>query len=525
VTHLVTLRAAAPYGRTDVVEMTPGTRVASRREAMSNVGRLPARRVLTAPALVTCLVFTVGGCAGRYEESLHRDLSAARDRLAEPGETRAPAPDGSLESYVVYAMAQSPELLAGYQRWRAASLRISTARRLPEPMVMYAFYALPVQTRVGPQRHRVSAEQSFPWPTRLTAGADAQSARARAAQRRFEAQALGLARRVSNAWWTLWFARQAQDVEREQLEILDGLSELLRARVETSQAGLADLAQVDLTRSRIDDRIAELVEAERSAEAVLRGVISSPAGMALPTPAEVTGIALPDESTEALMEAVRAHPFLLAFELMAEAHESQAAAFEADRFPRFTLGVDWIETGPAQMAGVQGSGDDAVTVRVGLSIPLWQESYDDMQRSAEAEAEASRADRDHAEDVALAELEQALSDVRDSHRRVRLYRDTLLPQAQTTYESVMGAYAVGRATVASTLLAQRDLLELALGLMRSRAEHGRGWARLERVVGRRVEASPGVDSEVSASDVARQYEAPPDDAPDDRDGASESPDE
>ena len=225
---------------------------------MPNSGRLPARRAIAAPALLTCLAFTIGGCAARYEESLHRDLTAARDRLAEPGETRAPAPDGPLESYVVYAMAQSPELLAGYQRWRAASLRISSARRLPEPMVMYAFYALPVQTRVGPQRHRVSAEQSFPWPTRLTAGADAQSARARAAQRRFEAQALALARRVADAWWALWFVRQAQDVEREQLEILDGLSESLRARVETSQAGLADLAQVDLTRSRVDDRIAEL---------------------------------------------------------------------------------------------------------------------------------------------------------------------------------------------------------------------------------------------------------------------------
>ena len=190
---------------------------------MPNSGRLPARRAIAAPALLTCLAFTIGGCAARYEESLHRDLTAARDRLAEPGETRAPAPDGPLESYVVYAMAQSPDLLAGYQRWRAASLRISSARRLPEPMVMYAFYALPVQTRVGPQRHRVSAEQSFPWPTRLTAGADAQSARARAAQRRFEAQALALARRVADAWWALWFVRQAQDVEREQLEILDGL--------------------------------------------------------------------------------------------------------------------------------------------------------------------------------------------------------------------------------------------------------------------------------------------------------------
>lgn len=471
----------------------PGTRVASVRDGMPNVGRLAARGVLAAPALLTCFALSLGGCAARYEESLHRDLSAARARIAAPGETRAPAPDGSLESYVVYAMAQSPGLLASYERWRAASLRISSARRLPEPMVMYAFYALPVQTRVGPQRHRVSAEQSFPWPTRLTAAADAQSARARAGQRRFEAQALALARQVADAWWALWFVRHARDVEREQREILDGLSESLRARVETSQSGFADLAQVDLTRSRIDDRIAELGEGERSGEAALRGVLGAPAGLALPTAAEVSGVALPDETTETLMEAVCAHPYLLAFELMAEANESQAAAFEADRFPRFTLGVDWIETGPAQMAGVQGSGDDALTVRVGLSIPLWQESYDDMQRSAEAEAAASRADRDRAEDAALAELEQALSDVRDSHRRVRLYRDTLIPQAQTTYESVMGGYAVGRATVAATLLAQRDLLELALGLMRSRAEHGRGWARLERVVGRRVEARQGTD--------------------------------
>lgn len=455
--------------------------------------RAEAALVARPTLLVLSCAVALAGCAARYEDALHHDLAAARDRLAPLGETRAPEPDGSLESYVVYAMAQSPELLAGYERWRAESLRISSARRLPEPMVMYAFYALPVQTRVGPQRHRVSAEQSFPWPTRLTAAADAQSARARAAQRRFEAQALALGRQVADAWWALWFVRRAREVEREQLEILDGLSETLRARVAVSQAGLADLAQVDLTRSRVDDRIAELDEAERSAEAALRGVISAPAAMAMPTVGEVPDIALPGEDEAALSEAVRAHPFLQSFELMAEAGESQAAAFEADRFPRFTLGVDWIETGPAAMAGVQGSGDDALTVRLGLSIPLWQESYDDMQRSAEAEAAASRADREHAEDAALAELDQALSAVRDSHRRVRLYRDTLLPQAQTTYESVMGAYAVGGATVAATLLAQRDLLELSLALMHARADHGRGWARLERVAGRPVALRPATD--------------------------------
>jgi outer membrane protein TolC len=434
------------------------------------------------------LGLTGAGCSAIYEDALHRDLADARLGLAEPGETLASEPDGSVTSYVAYAMAQSPELRASYERWQAASLRISSARRLPEPMVVYAFYALPVQTRVGPQRHRVSVQQSFPWPTRLTAAADAQSARARASQRRFEAQALALARQVSDAWWMLWYVRRAREVDREQLEILDGLSQTLRARVESSQASLADLAQVDLTRSRIDDAIAGLDEMERSAEAALRGVISAPAGMPLPTHTEVTGAALPGEELGAMAEAVRAHPFLQSFELLAEANEAQAAAYEADRFPRFTVGMDWIETGPALMPATQGSGDDAVITSLGLSVPLWQDSYDDMQRSAEAEAAGDRADRERAEDAALAELEQALSAVRDSYRRVRLYRDTLLPQAQTAYESVIGAYAVGRATVAATLIAQRDLLELSLGLMRARADHGNGWARLERVVGRPVEA-------------------------------------
>jgi len=79
--------------------------------------------------------------------------------------------------------------------------------------------------------------------------------------------------------------------------------------------------------------------------------------------------------------------------------------------------------------------------------------------------------------------------IRDAHRRLRLYRDTLIPQAQSAYESVIGSYAVGRSGVAAALLAQRDLLELAVALVRARADHGVAWARLERVVGRPVEAA------------------------------------
>jgi hypothetical protein len=37
-------------------------------------------------------------------------------------------------------------------------------------------------------------------------------------------------------------------------------------------------------------------------------------------------------------------------------------------------------------------------------------------------------------------------------------------------------------------MAQNDLLELELGLVRARAEHGIAWAKLESIVGRPVRA-------------------------------------
>lgn len=298
---------------------------------------------------------------------------------------------------------------------------------------------------------------------------------------------------VSEAWWRLRWIRRAREVQREQLEILDGLGEALRGGLETGRILLADVSQVDLRRSRLRDALESLGEDEGVAEAALRGALGPGSPESLPTTGDAE-IALPTEQPSQLEEAVRAHPFIQSFARLADAADAQADALWADRMPRFTIGADWIETG-ATSAAVEGSGDDAVIVSVGLTVPLWQGARADAQHAAEADAYAERAEQQSAEDLAIAELHRSLSAVRDSHRRVRLYRHTLLPQAQSVYESVAGAYVVGRGSVASTLLAQQELLELALGVERALAMHGTAWAQLERVTGRtieRVSAEPPV---------------------------------
>ncbi|NOY90030.1 MAG: TolC family protein [Deltaproteobacteria bacterium] len=396
--------------------------------------------------------------------------------------------DGSYESYVRYAMAKSPELRGDFERWRAATLRIRPARTLPEPVLTYGAFLRTPETRVGPQRQRVGLRQMFPWPTRLTHAASSAAHSADSAGRRFDARAVIIRRRVAEAYWNVWFIHRAKVVDREEREIIRALEQTLRARIEVGASDLAQLSQIDLRLSRLDDRIDALDETEHQLAARLLGVIGAPSGDETPVSDTPPVIEPPAESLRALLAAAIDHPRARAMIAMAEASDERALSERARRMPSFTLGVDWIETGAARMDGVSDSGKDPLALGLGVTLPIWVGSYRDREEGAHAEAEASRADADAIGLANQAEVRASLAGLRDSARRVRLYRHTLIPQARANYESVLGAYQAGRSSVADLLLADRDLLELSLGAARASADHAIAWAELESATGRPVSA-------------------------------------
>lgn len=441
-------------------------------------------------------MFAAGACAGAHEDAVRRDVSVQRAHFTTAAGQLPPASEldvsRGLPGYLAHALKHSPELRASFEQWQSSVHAISRARRLPEPTVGFGVFVRSVETRVGPQQARVSLQQSFPWPTKLSAGADAGSARARAQQRRFDAQALAVTRRVTEAYWALWAIRQTRAIHAEHLQILRSLSESVSGRLMTGAATLADQQQVDLAAARLEDMLRGMDEAERAAEAQLRAAVGASPDVAVPTPGEPPPAWLPAESLQGMRASAREHPLIASYAHLAQAGEQKARAEQADGMPSFTVGADWIITGEAPMPGVQDSGKDAVVVGASMSVPLWQGSYDDGAQAARAESMAQRAEQRAAIHRALAELESSLSAVRDSARRVGLYRDTLVPQADAAYASVLGAYATGQGSVAQTLLAQRDLLELRVDLDRGRGQYGQSWARLEQVVGRQV-ASQSVE--------------------------------
>ena len=443
--------------------------------------------------MLTITAYGEMGCGAAQTQmgELNDDLRQVTERLNSDSEKNARVEnlDGELEGYLRYAMISNPALKANYELWRAQVARVGASGKLPEPILSYGLFIRRIETRVGPQRHKFGLRQRLPWPDKLAASTDFEVASARAHERLFEARALNLKRSVSDAWWRLWSIHQAKQVRREQLSLLNHMTASVRGRMQVGGANISEISQLDLVTSRLADKLATLGAKERSAAARLVSAIGAPAGTKTPISLRQLIEMIPDESEQDLMAAARQHPRVQAQSMLIEQSEASKRSAEADRFPNIILGLDYIETGEHDGAMVQDdNGKDPLLATVSLELPIWIDVYAAAEAAADATKRARIAQKDNIEAHLQAELQDALSVLGDSARRIKLFRDTLIPQGRTAYLAALGDYEIGQVEVASMILAYRELLELRLGLITAQADHARSWSWLESVAGRSVRA-------------------------------------
>ena len=119
-----------------------------KRNIPDGMTRKRKHRVVLLTVMLGVAQAMLAGCRGTYESATRDELSTAATIVAEaegPPDAE-PVLDGSLGSYLAFALARSPELRASFERWRAATMRISRARRIPEPVIMYSYFVRSVET-------------------------------------------------------------------------------------------------------------------------------------------------------------------------------------------------------------------------------------------------------------------------------------------------------------------------------------------------------------------------------------------
>ncbi len=353
---------------------------------------------------------------------------------------------------------------------------------LPDPRLTWSEALAPVETRVGPQQRILGLSQQIPWFGTLGLRRGVQSRRAAAADARVEAVALDVVRDVRAAYAELAYLRQATDVTGAHLDLLAQWEAVARTRYEAGTGRYADVIKAQVELGMLEDRLAGLRDRRRPLEARLNAAL----GREDTAPLHVVDL-VPDE-TPADADALRARLLAANPDLAVAAHQAAGERLTVDlagkrRYPDLTLGVNWMQIGPARMDGVADSGKDAVFATVGVSLPLWQGSYGAARKEAEGRTRAAEERRSDLARRLTAQLEQSVYDHRDARRRVQLYRDTLLPKGRQALEAVRTAYEVGSASFLDLVDAERALLEFELTARRAAADLVVSRADIDRLVG------------------------------------------
>jgi outer membrane protein TolC len=134
---------------------------------------------------------------------------------------------------------------------------------------------------------------------------------------------------------------------------------------------------------------------------------------------------------------------------------------------------------------------------VSLTLPWLNRSRHDSEiAQAEASQSLQLAEYEALRSAVLQQIQEALVYCEAASDLVKLYRETLRPQAQATFKAASAAYQTDRTDFLNLLDAQTTLLEVEYGYYKALAEFDQRWAELELAVGAPVERARQQEMEV-----------------------------
>jgi outer membrane protein TolC len=383
---------------------------------------------------------------------------------------------------VAEALRNNPEILAAQKRYEAARLRPRQESSLPDPVLSLG-YASSGSPRpfagLGEEptsNAGVTLAQEFPFPGKRRLRGEIAGKEAEAELQDYRAVQLSVVSRLKQAFHRLRHTYDLIDVLRQNQDLLRAILGVAEARYTVGKAPQQDLFNIQAQLSMLETRILRMEQDKRSAEAEINSLVTRPPGSPLGRPENADPEPLPVTLEDLFAAARENSPELLRGEKTIQKSELALSLARKDYYPDSTLSAGYFNMG--RMA-------DMYQFRIDFKLPPWS-LRKRRDQVAEQAAGVSRARHD---------LEAAGLDVRyriqndylaagTSQQLMRMYRDTVIPQAELAVESSLASYETGAVDLLNVLANLTARFEYEENYHEEFMSYQLALARLEQLTGK-----------------------------------------
>lgn len=385
-----------------------------------------------------------------------------------------------LSSYLQLASDNNPALRASFNEYAATLEKIPQVGSLPDPQVTFGYFIVPVETKTGPQRAKLSITQMFPWFGSLKAKENIWVSVAKAKYEVFWEKRAMLFFDVRTAYYDLYFVSRSIDITRETLALLKKLKRLALIKIEAGKASGVDALRIEMEINELENSLVFLNERLHALEVKFGNMLNSKLNGRVILP----GTLWEDDvryTRNSIIDSITLNNHML----RRLEHTRQKLAYDElfsrkQGAPNLLLGVDYSAI--ENTASGYNAGRDAFMVKIGFSIPLYRKKYSSKIKETRILQQVVENKKTDKVNSLLADFEMVYSRYVDASRRIMLYKKQW-SIAERAMKLLENEYSVNGKNFEEVLRMERKTFEYALLLERARTDKQKAIARIYYLMG------------------------------------------
>ncbi len=386
----------------------------------------------------------------------------------------------TLEEIEREAMANNPEIREAESRVAASRTRVSGAGALDDPMLMYRNWGTPLSKPWdwNQSQQMFMYQQTLPGPGKRAARTEVVKQQVAENDQQIEVVRREIGVRVRKAYYDLLRSADEHRIHDQQMDLSKQALQSATVKYTVGRVPQQDVLKAQIAMTRLADHLIMLDQEEESARADLNALMGRDPG----APLEIVGRYGVTRALPSLVEleriALEQRPELKAIAATSGVAKAQLSLARKAYTPDFTVAGGYM---------LMPSGStfrNNYMAELTVSLPwLNRHKHDSEVKEAEAAAAVVRSEHDTQVNGAFLEIQQALIRARAAERSLKLYSDTLRPQAEAAFQSASVAYQHDRTDFLNLIDSQNMLLEIETSYFKAAANFDERIAELERAIG------------------------------------------
>jgi len=377
-----------------------------------------------------------------------------------------------------------PEVLAAQKRYEASRQRPTQESSLPDPMVSvgYASVGNPLPgAGLGSQPQAnagLMLSQEVPFPGKLKLKGDMAAADAQAEFQQYQAVQLGVVSRLKQAYYRLQYSYAALDLLAHHRELFQALEQLAVDRYSGGLATQSDVFKAQTQISILETRVVRIEQERRASEAEIDAILNRAVGTPVGRPEELKSKESTATLDELLASARRNSPVLARGQKVIERSGLAVNLAKKAYDPDVTLNAGYYS---------MGSMGTMYELRADVKVPLyfWRKQSAGVAEQAIG-LTAARRDYEAADQQLRFQIQDAYQSAQASAKLMKIYSETVAPQASLALESSLLAYGDGRVDFLSVISDYIMSFDYAMNYYDESLNYMLALARLEEMTGQQL---------------------------------------